>query len=134
MLWCLTLEFLLVYINLINKWKYFMKQINRNLKFDVVIRGGTIIDGTGKDSFKGDVAILGNKILEVGSFQGEGIKEVNAEGLIVTPGFIDIHTHYDGQAIWDNYLKPSSIHGVTTVIMGNCGVGFAPCKETDREK
>ncbi len=134
MLWCLTLEFLLVYINLINKWKYFMKQINRNLKFDVVIRGGTIIDGTGKDSFKGDVAILGDKILEVGSFQGEGIKEVNAKGLIVTPGFIDIHTHYDGQAIWDNCLKPSSIHGVTTVIMGNCGVGFAPCKETDRVK
>jgi N-acyl-D-aspartate/D-glutamate deacylase len=108
--------------------------MNKKLKYDIIIRGGTIIDGTGKRSFKGDIAISNDKILEIGSFAGEGIKEIKAEGLIVTPGFVDIHTHYDGQAIWDNYLKPSSLHGVTTVVMGNCGVGFAPCKEKDREK
>ena len=102
--------------------------------FDIIIRGGIVIDGTGKDSYKADIAIIGDKIVEVGSIKGESKKEINAHNLIITPGFIDIHTHYDGQAVWDNYLKPSSLHGVTTVVMGNCGVGFAPCKINDREK
>lgn len=102
--------------------------------FDIIIRGGIVIDGTGKNSYKADIAIIGDKIVEVGSIKGESKKEINAHNLIITPGFIDIHTHYDGQAVWDNYLKPSSLHGVTTVVMGNCGVGFAPCKKNDREK
>ena len=102
--------------------------------FDLIIRGGIVIDGTGKNSYKADIAIIGDKIVEVGSIKGGSKKEINAHNLIITPGFIDIHTHYDGQAVWDNYLKPSSLHGVTTVVMGNCGVGFAPCKKNDREK
>ena len=102
--------------------------------FDIIIRNGSIIDGTGRDSYKADIAILGDKIVDIGVIKGASKKEINAKNLIITPGFIDIHTHYDGQAVWDNYLKPSSLHGVTTVIMGNCGVGFAPCKKDDREK
>ncbi len=102
--------------------------------FDLIIRDGTIIDGTGKNSYKADIGILGEKIIKIGNIKGSAKKEINASNLFVTPGFVDIHTHYDGQAIWDNYLKPSSIHGVTTVVMGNCGVGFAPCKVNDREK
>ena len=104
------------------------------MNFDIVIRNGSIIDGTGRDSYKADIAILGDKIVDIGVIKGVSKKEINAKNLIITPGFIDIHTHYDGQAVWDNYLKPSSLHGVTTVIMGNCGVGFAPCKKDDREK
>ena len=102
--------------------------------FDIIIRNGSIIDGTGRDSYKADIAILGDKIVDIGVIKGASKKEINAKNLIITPGFIDIHTHYDGQSVWDNYLKPSSLHGVTTVIMGNCGVGFAPCKKDDREK
>ena len=102
--------------------------------FDLIIRDGTIIDGTGKNSYKADIGIQGDIIIKIGNINASAIKEINASNLFVTPGFVDIHTHYDGQAIWDNYLKPSSIHGVTTVVMGNCGVGFAPCKVNDREK
>lgn len=94
--------------------------------FDLVIRNATIVDGTGADRFTGDIAIRDGIIAEVGAIRGEGREEIDAAGTIVTPGFVDIHTHYDGQATWDQEMAPSSWHGVTTVIMGNCGVGFAP--------
>ncbi len=93
---------------------------------DLVIRNGTIVDGTGKKAFTGDVAIEGGKIVEVGKVSAKGTREINADGRVVTPGFVDIHTHYDAQATWDPYLTPSSWHGVTTAVMGSCGVGFAP--------
>ncbi len=100
---------------------------------DLVIRGGTIVDGTGKPSFTGDIAIDGGLITAVGSVTAQGRDEVDATGKIVTPGFVDIHTHYDGQATWDPEMAPSSWHGVTTVVMGNCGVGFAPAKPDRHE-
>ena len=93
---------------------------------DLVIRNGTIIDGSGADRFVGDVAVTGGVITHVGDVEGSGAREVDATGHIVFPGFVDIHTHYDGQATWDQQLAPSSWHGVTTVVAGNCGVGFAP--------
>lgn len=95
---------------------------------DLIIRGGTIVDGTGGKPFQGDVAIDGDRIVEVGKVSGKGRREIDAAGQIVTPGWVDIHTHYDGQATWDPLLAPSSWHGVTTAIMGNCGVGFAPVR------
>ncbi len=95
---------------------------------DMVIRNGTIVDGTGAAPFTGDVAIDGGRITAVGTITAEGREEIDATGLHVTPGFVDIHTHYDGQATWDSEMAPSSWHGVTTVVMGNCGVGFAPAK------
>ncbi|MGB6966807.1 MAG: amidohydrolase family protein, partial [Xanthobacteraceae bacterium] len=96
---------------------------------DTVIRGGTIVDGTGSASFTGDVAISGGRIAAVGGKQGPGRREIDATGLLVTPGWVDVHTHYDGQAMWDPLLAPSCWHGVTTVLFGNCGVGFAPVKK-----
>jgi N-acyl-D-aspartate/D-glutamate deacylase len=93
---------------------------------DLVIRNGTVVDGSGGPSRTADIAIEGDRITEVGDGVGRGRRELDADGLIVTPGFVDPHTHYDGQATWDPYLAPSSHHGVTTVAMGNCGVGFAP--------
>jgi N-acyl-D-aspartate/D-glutamate deacylase len=101
--------------------------------FDLVIRGGTVFDGTGEPGFEGDVAITGSRIASVGRIAGKGREEVDAKGKIVTPGFVDIHTHYDGQATWDERLTPSSWHGVTTAVMGNCGVGFAPCRTNDHD-
>jgi N-acyl-D-aspartate/D-glutamate deacylase len=98
---------------------------------DLIIRGGTLIDGTGASARPGDVAIDGGRITEVGAVDGAATRIVDADGLLVTPGWVDIHTHYDGQATWDPVLAPSSWHGVTTVVMGNCGVGFAPA-EPDR--
>jgi N-acyl-D-aspartate/D-glutamate deacylase len=95
---------------------------------DLIIRGGTIVDGTGGEPFVGDVAIDGDRIVEVGKVDGQGRREIDATGQIVTPGWVDIHTHCDGQATWDPLLAPSSWHGVTTAIMGNCGVGFAPVR------
>jgi N-acyl-D-aspartate/D-glutamate deacylase len=95
---------------------------------DLVIRGGTVMDGSGKPGFTADVAVKDGRIAEIGKVAAMGKDEIDAKGQIVTPGFVDIHTHYDGQATWDNHLAPSSDHGVTTVVMGNCGVGFAPCK------
>ena len=93
---------------------------------DLVIRGGTVVDGTGAPARTADVAITGGIVTEVGRVGGVGTQEVDADGALVTPGFVDIHTHYDGQATWDEQLTPSCWHGVTTVVMGNCGVGFAP--------
>jgi N-acyl-D-aspartate/D-glutamate deacylase len=95
-------------------------------KPDLVLRNGTIIDGSGGGPFVADVAIEDGAITEVGAVGATGAEEIDARGLLVTPGFVDIHTHYDGQATWDSRLAPSSLHGVTTVVMGNCGVGFAP--------
>lgn len=93
---------------------------------DLVIRGGTVVDGTGTPGGTADVAITGGMVTEVGRVEGLAHREIDADGALVTPGFVDIHTHYDGQATWDEQLTPSCWHGVTTVVMGNCGVGFAP--------
>ncbi len=100
---------------------------------DIVIRGGTIIDGTGQAAFAGDVAIAGDRIVGVGGKQGPARRDIDAAGLLVTPGWVDVHTHYDGQAMWDPLLAPSCWHGVTTVMFGNCGVGFAPVKKHQRQ-
>jgi N-acyl-D-amino-acid deacylase len=100
--------------------------------YDSIIRNGTIIDGTGNDRFVADIAIKDGKIAKIGQITGSATLEIDAKGKLVTPGWVDIHTHYDGQATWDPLLAPSSWHGVTTVVMGNCGVGFAPVKPEDR--
>ena len=103
-------------------------------EFDVIIRGGTVMDGNGGTPFTADVAVRDGKIAEVGKVSGTTAQEIDAHGLTVTPGFVDLHTHYDGQAVWDSHLAPSSWHGVTTVVMGNCGVGFAPVRADTRDK
>jgi N-acyl-D-amino-acid deacylase len=100
---------------------------------DQVIRNGKIVDGTGASAFIGDIAIDGGRIASVGGKAGAGKREIDAGGRLVTPGWVDIHTHYDGQVAWDPYLSPSSWHGVTTLVMGNCGVGFAPVKPGKEE-
>jgi N-acyl-D-amino-acid deacylase len=102
-------------------------------EYDLVIRGGTIVDGTGATPFEGDVALKDGRIAAIGKVTGSGKDEIDARGQLVTPGFVDIHTHYDGQAVWADRLSPSSSHGVTTVVGGNCGVGFAPCRPEHRE-
>lgn len=102
--------------------------------WDLVIRGGSLVDGAGGAPFEADVAIKDGRIAEVGKVRGAGVEEIDARGLLVTPGFVDIHTHYDGQATWDQRMQPSSWHGVTTVVMGNCGVGFAPCRPADHDR
>lgn len=104
------------------------------MTYDLKITNGTIIDGTGQPGYQSDLAVKDGKIVEIGSISGAAKKEIDARGYIVTPGFVDIHTHYDGQISWDSDLAPSSIHGVTTVVMGSCGVGFAPCRKEDHEK
>ena len=96
--------------------------------YDLVLRGGTIVDGSGAPPFAGDVAISGGRIAAVGKVEGLGAEEIDVAGMVVTPGFVDVHTHYDGQITWESRMAPSSNHGVTTVVMGNCGVGFAPCR------
>jgi len=101
-------------------------------QLDCVIRGGTLADGTGGALREADIAIAGGRIVAVGKVDDRGAEEIDAAGLLVTPGFVDVHTHYDGQATWDSQLAPSSWHGVTTAVMGNCGVGFAPVKPQDR--
>src|SRR5262245_40154633 len=99
---------------------------------DLVIRNANIADGTGGPLRDGDIAIEGDRIVAVGETAGPGRQEIDARGLLVAPGWVDIHTHYDGQATWDPYLTPSSWHGVTTAVMGNCGVGFAPARPDRR--
>ena len=101
--------------------------------YDLIIRNGMIVDGSGGEPFAADVGIRGDRIVEIGTIAGRGAEEIDAKGRIVTPGFIDLHTHYDGQATWENTLQPSSGHGVTTVITGNCSVGFAPCRPSERD-
>src|SRR5438128_2056510 len=95
---------------------------------DLVIRGGTVVDGTGAPAATADVAVDDGKITEVGRVDAQGTQELDATGKLVTPGFVDVHTHYDGQVTWDPTLTPSTLHGVTTIVMGNCGVGFAPAR------
>jgi len=102
-------------------------------EFDLVVRGGLVVDGKGTEPVEGDVAITGGRIAALGKVAGRGKEEIDARSLVVTPGFVDIHTHYDGQVTWENRLVPSSSHGVTTVVMGNCGVGFAPCRPDQHE-
>ena len=99
---------------------------------DLVIRGGSIADGGGGNLFEADIAICEGRITEVGKVAGKGREEIDARGKLVTPGFVDVHTHYDGQVTWSQDISPSSQNGVTTAIMGNCGVGFAPCRPTDQ--
>src|SRR3954468_3511289 len=94
--------------------------------YDLLIRAGTIVDGSGAKPITGDVAIENGRIVAVGRVQGAARRTLDAGGLLTTPGFVDVHTHYDGQATWDPLLSPSCWHGVTTAVMGNCGVGFAP--------
>src|SRR3546814_21148183 len=96
--------------------------------YDRVIRGGTVVDGSGGAPFVADVAIDGDRIVAVGENLGAGSENIDASGKIVTPGFVDVHTHYDGQATWDAAMAPSRWQGVTTVALGTCGVGFAPAK------
>ncbi|SFF77532.1 N-acyl-D-aspartate/D-glutamate deacylase [Novosphingobium sp. CF614] len=103
-----------------------------NSDADLIVRNGLIVDGTGGEPYAGDVAIKDGKIIAVGKVSGSAKEELDATGCIVTPGFVDLHTHYDGHVLWDTHLKPSSNHGVTTALIGNCGVGFAPCKPETR--
>lgn len=103
------------------------------MSFDLIIRNGTIVDGLGGEPFVADVAVSDGVIAAVGTVDGDATREIDATGLLVTPGFVDLHTHYDGQAIWSDRMTPSSAHGVTTAVMGNCGVGFAPCRAEDHD-
>ena len=103
------------------------------MTFDLLIKGGTIVDGLGGEPYVGDVAVSDGMIVAVGTVRGDAASEIDATGLLVTPGFVDLHTHYDGQAIWSDRMTPSSHHGVTTAVMGNCGVGFAPCRAADHD-
>jgi N-acyl-D-amino-acid deacylase len=101
--------------------------------YELVIRNGVVVDGTGAERFEADVAVTDGRIAAIGQVSGAGAEEIDAKGKLVTPGFVDIHTHYDGQAVWSERLSPSSSHGVTTAVGGNCGVGFAPCRPEHRE-
>lgn len=103
------------------------------MAYDIVIRNGTVIDGTGAPPFKADIAVQAGKIAKIGSVAEAGKEEIDAKGLIVTPGFVDVHTHFDGHVTWSSRLLPSSNHGVTTAVMGNCGVGFAPARPEARD-
>jgi N-acyl-D-aspartate/D-glutamate deacylase len=100
---------------------------------DLIIRGGTIVDGTGTTPYEGDIAITAGKITEIGKITGRAPEEIDARGKLVTPGFVDLHTHYDAQVTWSSQVTPSSWNGVTTVLIGNCGVGFAPCLPERRD-
>ncbi|MEM8500960.1 MAG: amidohydrolase family protein [Pseudomonadota bacterium] len=110
-----------------------MSHAEQTTQYDLIIRNGLVYDGLGGKSYTADIAVSGDKIAAVGSVEERAAQEFDATGRIVTPGFVDAHTHYDGQITWDPYLSPSTYHGVTTAIMGNCGVGFAPCKPEQRD-
>ncbi|HVT19851.1 MAG TPA: amidohydrolase family protein, partial [Mycobacteriales bacterium] len=100
--------------------------------YDLVISGGTVVDGTGSASYSADVAVQEGRIVEIGQIDAASARErIDADGALVAPGWVDIHTHYDGQVTWDDALEPSASNGVTTLVMGNCGVGFAPVRPTD---
>lgn len=100
----------------------------------LLLRGGTVVDGTGAAPFEADVEVIDGRIARIGQVTGDYRGEViDARGKLVMPGFVDVHTHYDGQVTWDERIKPSSLHGVTTCVMGNCGVGFAPCRPEHRD-
>src|ERR1700748_2983189 len=101
---------------------------------DLVIRGGTIADGNGGELYEGPVAVAGGHLSEVGKVGGKGKEEIDARGKLVAPGFVDVHTHYDGQVTWSQDITPPPQNGVTTAIMGNCGVGFAPCRPSDHQR
>ena len=103
------------------------------MDYDLIVRGGTIADGTGAPLVEGDIAVKDGKIAAVGKVSGKAKEEIDAKGKLVTPGFVDVHTHYDGQATWEERLVPSSWHGVTTTVFGNCGVGFAPVRKSDHQ-
>src|SRR5210317_1065946 len=101
--------------------------------YDLKISGGFVVDGTGAPGRRADIGIVGDRIVAVGALAEAALEEIDATDRVVIPGFVDIHTHYDGQATWDPEMAPSSWHGVTTVVMGNCGVGFAPAKPDKHE-
>jgi len=103
------------------------------MSYDLVIKNGTIVDGTGAPRFRGDVAVAGDRIAEIGKVTESGKKTIDATDMIVSPGFVDPHTHYDAQICWDPLISCTSWHGITSVVMGNCGVGVAPCKPDNRE-
>ena len=103
------------------------------MNFDLVIRGGTLVDGTGREGVPGDLGIRNGAIVAVGEAKGDADQVIDAGGLVVAPGFIDVHTHYDAQVMWDRVLTISPWHGVTTVVMGNCGFGVAPTRPEHRE-
>src|ERR1039458_1116534 len=100
----------------------------------LLIRGGTVVDGSGGPPYAADVAVTDGLITDVGKVEGSASRTVDADGALVTPGFVDVHCHYDGQATWDSQIVPSAWHGVTTAVMGNCGVGFAPVREVDHQR
>src|ERR1700745_1360524 len=103
------------------------------MSYDILVKNGTVIDGTGAPARRASIAIAGGKIAAIGAHTDSARKTIDASDLVVAPGFVDPHTHYDAQICWDPYITSSSWHGVTTVIMGNCGVGIAPCKPNVRE-
>src|SRR4029453_13226262 len=109
------------------------ERIRASMHPDLVLRGGFVVDGSGRPGFEADVAVVGDRIAGVGRYDGPAGEVIDACGKLVTPGFIDIHTHLDAQITWDPLGAPSCFHGVTSVVMGNCGVGFAPCREADRD-
>jgi N-acyl-D-aspartate/D-glutamate deacylase len=98
-----------------------------------LVKNGRIVDGSGTDSYAGDVAVKSGRIVAVGAIDGDAREVIDADGRAVTPGFVDVHTHYDAQVFWDPLLTSSCWHGVTTLVMGNCGLAFAPCKPEHRE-
>src|SRR2546423_3853428 len=103
------------------------------MSYDLVIKNGTVVDGTGAKRYQADIAIADGKVAEIGKVSESAKRTIDADGLVVAPGFVDPHTHYDAQICWDGAVTPSSWHGVTSVVMGNCGVGIAPCKPAARE-
>lgn len=107
---------------------------NPSVQYDLVIRGGRIVDGTRMPAFTGDLAIKDGKVAALGHIAGKGAREIDARGLVVAPGFIDVHTHYDAQLNWDPYASQSCWHGITSIVVAACGFGFSPCKPEDRER